>query len=416
MVNCSGGNCPTIVVNGTAGACLNNSTTLSASATGGVAPYTYSLDGGASLSNNIFTGVASGNHTITATDANGCTGIYTALLALNCGACPSTLTATATLNGQILCSNGTTSLTATATGGTAPYTYSLNGAAYVSTNVFSELTAGVYIVTVKDANGTTATAASVTVAAAPAAITVSAAAGACVGGLGTVTAIATGGTAPLRFSIDGGVTYQNSGIFTGIASGTNVTVAVKDANGCTATSAAVTVNCVVVPSCPTILATTEVNGQLTCNGGTVSLTVTAGGGVAPYTYCIDGGVTFQASNVFNGLTIGVYTVLVRDANLCTGLAAPVTVALPQNCRITINASPNPFSDNINFTIQSSTGGPATLDVYNALGQKLATVFKGSLPVGKTVVKYFVPGGQRVNLVYVLHFDNDKIAGKLLNIR
>jgi hypothetical protein len=298
----------------------------------------------------------------------------------------------------------------------APYTYSLNGGAYVSTNVFTGLLAGAYVVTVKDANGTAATAASVTVAAAPAAISVNAAAGVCVGGLATVTATATGGTGPFQFSINGGATYQSSGIFTGIATGTNVTVTVRDANGCTATSASVQVSCVVTPGCPTILATTSINGQLTCNGGTVSLTVTAGNGVAPYSYSIDGGVTFQTSNVFNGLTVGIYTVIARDANLCTGLAAPVTVSLPLNCRITIVASPNPYNDMVRFVIQSNIAGPATLDVFNVLGQKLATVFKGTLPVGTTVVKYFVPGGQRINLVYALHFDNDKLTGKLLNSR
>jgi hypothetical protein len=414
MVNC--GTSSSIVVNVASGECLNNSTTLTATATGGVAPYTYSLDGGAFATNSVFTGVVSGNHTITAKDANGATGTYNALLSLSCGACPPSYTATAALSSQILCNGGTTSLTATAAGGVAPYTYSLNGGAYVSTNVFTGLLAGAYVVTVKDANGTTATAASVTVAAAPAAISVNAAAGVCVGGLATVTATATGGTGPFQFSINGGATYQSSGIFTGIATGTNVTVTVRDANGCTATSAAVQVSCVVTPGCPTILATTSINGQLTCNGGTVSLTVTAGNGVAPYSYSIDGGVTFQTSNVFNGLTVGIYTVIVRDANLCTGLAAPVTVSLPLNCRITIVASPNPYNDMVRFVIQSNIAGPATLDVFNVLGQKLATVFKGTLPVGTTVVKYFVPGGQRINLVYALHFDNDKLTGKLLNSR
>jgi hypothetical protein len=415
MVTC--GTCSSIVVNAAAGACLNNSTTLTATATGGVAPYTYSLDGGAFVSEGIFTGVASGNHTITAKDANGSTGTTAALLSLSCGACPPSYTATATLNGQILCNGGTTSLTAMATGGVAPYTYSLNGAAYVGTNVFTGLTAGAYAVTVKDANGTVATAPSVTVAAAPAAITVSATAGACVNGLGTVTATASGGTGALQYSINGGVTYQSSGVFAGITSGTSVTIMVKDDNGCTASSTPVQVNCVITPNCPTILATADINGQLTCNGGgSVTLLVTAGGGSAPYTYSIDGGITFQNSPAFPRLTVGKYTVIVKDANGCTGIAAPVTVSLPINCRITIVATPNPYNDEVRFIIQSNIAGPATLDVFNVLGQKLATVFRGTLPVGTTVVKYFVPGGQRINLVYALHFDNDKLTGKLLNSR
>jgi hypothetical protein len=66
------------------------------------------------------------------------------------------ITATATLNGQIMCNGGTTSITVSAAaGGTAPYTYSINGGAFVSSNVFVGLTAGVYTITVKDANGCT---------------------------------------------------------------------------------------------------------------------------------------------------------------------------------------------------------------------------------------------------------------------
>lgn len=51
----------------------------------------------------------------------------------------------------------------------------------------------------------------------------------------------------------------------------------------------------------------------TCYGGNDgTITVSVSGGTAPYQYSIDGGVNYQASNVFNGLTSGVYSVYVKD--------------------------------------------------------------------------------------------------------
>jgi len=46
------------------------------------------------------------------------------------------------------------------------------------------------------------------------------------------------------------------------------------------------------------------------------MTVTAGGGSGTYTYSIDGGTTFQASNTFLNLGANGYTVVIRDSNGC----------------------------------------------------------------------------------------------------
>jgi hypothetical protein len=130
--------------------CNGGTATLTVNATGGTAPYTYSLNGAAYVSSNVFSNLTGGVYTITVKDATGA--IYTAAsVTVNASV---SITATATLNGQIMCNGGTTSITVSAAaGGTAPYTYSINGGAFVSSNVFSSLTAGVYTITVKDANG-----------------------------------------------------------------------------------------------------------------------------------------------------------------------------------------------------------------------------------------------------------------------
>ncbi len=60
---------------------------------------------------------------------------------------------------NVSCNGGSDgSITVNAAGGTPPYQYSLNGGAYQGGAVFSGLSAGTYTVTVRDANGCTATA------------------------------------------------------------------------------------------------------------------------------------------------------------------------------------------------------------------------------------------------------------------
>jgi SprB repeat len=73
-VNCAGVN---IAVSATATSnmvCEANSASITVAASGGVVPYTYSLDGGVFQSSGVFNNVASGSHIITVKDANGCTG------------------------------------------------------------------------------------------------------------------------------------------------------------------------------------------------------------------------------------------------------------------------------------------------------------------------------------------------------
>ncbi len=57
--------------------------------------------------------------------------------------------------------------------------------------------------------------------------------------------------------------------------------------------------------------TETITGSCT-NGATGSIVVNATGGLAPYTYSINGGA-FQSSNTFNNLTSGVKTVIIKDA-------------------------------------------------------------------------------------------------------
>ncbi|HEX5002465.1 MAG TPA: PKD domain-containing protein [Bacteroidia bacterium] len=278
--------------------------TITANANGGVAPYTYALNGGAGQPTGTFTGLTAGNYTVVVTDANGCT------FSSGTSVAEPALLQTAAITSDALCNgNGDGSVTVNANGGTAPYSFSLNGGASQPSGTFNNLTAGNYTVIVTDANGCTAT--SISVISEPVLLqsVISATDALCNSSAdGTVTANANGGTTPYSYSLNGGA-GQPTGAFNSLPAG-NYTIVITDANGCT-TSVSDVINE------PAVLQIAAVSSDALCSGSSNgSVTTNANGGTAPYTFAMNGGAG-QPSGAFTGLPAGNYTVVVTDANGCT---------------------------------------------------------------------------------------------------
>ncbi|RYZ48021.1 MAG: hypothetical protein EOP49_19750, partial [Sphingobacteriales bacterium] len=103
---------------------------------GGASPYLYSLDNGPQQSSASFGNVAGGTHSITITDANGCTASVTAIVGeTSISATVTTTQPTCVTQGSILVTSPT---------GTAPFMYSVNGGTLQSSATFDNLTAGTY--------------------------------------------------------------------------------------------------------------------------------------------------------------------------------------------------------------------------------------------------------------------------------
>ena len=198
--------------------------------TGGTAPYTYSVDGSAFTGTLVYNNLAAGNHTVSVTDANGC--VFTAPPAtINStgGATAVVVTTTAATCGN---ANGTLTIGAV-TGGTAPYTYSVDGSAFTGTLVYNNLAAGNHTVAVKDANGCVFTAPPATInsTGGATAVVVTTTDATCGNANGTLTIGAvTGGTGPYTYSVDGSA-FTGTLVYNNLAAG-NHTVSVTDANGC----------------------------------------------------------------------------------------------------------------------------------------------------------------------------------------
>jgi len=175
----------------------------------------------------------------------------------------------------------------------------------------------------------------------------------CIGSTGSFEVQGTGGAGGYQYSIDNGVTWQSSGIFTNLPGG-NYTVLVQDLNGCQGSIAAT----VGQPS--TIDLTLANSNNVSCNGGSNGSAVTAiSGGLAPYTYTLNGGSS-QSSGTYSNLTAGTYTVEVTDANGCTD-TQPVTITQPTVVTLSfVSATDASCSGSDGSLTVAGAGGTGTL--------------------------------------------------------
>jgi len=124
--------------------CVNDGS-IQVNATGGVAPYTYSFNGGAYQGSNAFGGLGAGNYTIQVKDSKGCLSVV-----LNVTINLNTIVVTATPTAASSCASSNGKIQIFRTGGYGPYTYSLDGNTYQSSNLFINLAPGTYDAYVKD--------------------------------------------------------------------------------------------------------------------------------------------------------------------------------------------------------------------------------------------------------------------------
>jgi gliding motility-associated-like protein len=322
--------------------------TITVTATNGSPPYQYSLNGGASQTANVFTGIAAGNHTVIIRDNFGCASNSIPVSvangnALNALATPASTTCSGATNGSI-------TMTAP-TNGTAPYVYTLIGGPVQASNVFSGLTNGNYTVVVTDAGGCSSGDIPVTITpgvAVTASLTKTDAT--CFGAAtGAITArVSANATLPVQYSLDN-INFQSANVFTALLAN-SYTVYFKDAAGC-ANSATITV------AQPAQLVANSVVKDVLCNSesnGTITINVT--GGTQPYEYSLDN-TNFKGSNIFN-VAAGNYRAYVNDANNCKTQVSTIVVGQPAVLSATAATS--------NATCEGSDG-TITVTVVGGIG-------------------------------------------------
>lgn len=278
---------------------------------GGNGSYRYSINNGPTQTSSTFNGLQAGLYQIVVTDEKGC---QSASLEVEVAEPANPLAVQDIIKTDALCKGGNTgSIQVAMTGGTAPYTFTLNGGSPNSTGRFDQLRAGTYTLAVRDSKGCTVTSTIAVQEPEELGITTSKRDINCYGeASGSISITATGGVAPYRYSLNGSP-FQTSNSFSGLAANTYA-VKVKDANGCEISSTETLVN-----KYASLTLTLDANPPLTCNDKGSIEVASVSGGRAPYTYSLDG-VNFSSNKFFADLSAGDYTVFVKDASGCISTA------------------------------------------------------------------------------------------------
>ncbi|MBK7586872.1 MAG: SprB repeat-containing protein [Bacteroidetes bacterium] len=332
-----------------------NDGSMTITASGGTLAYTYNI-GGANQANNVFNNLGAGNYTITVTDANGCTATSTQTIAP-----PNSPTITAVVTTDVDCNGGNNgSITVTATGGLGALNYNLQPVNQNNaTGIFTNLAAGVYTMTVADANGCTISSTATIIEPTILSWTTTATTDVnCNGGNdGTLTATATGGTGIINYNLQPTNQTNNTGLFTNLTAGT-YTVTATDANGCTLTTT------LVINQSPALIWTQNTATNITCNGGIDgSITTTATGGTGIINYNLQPTNQTNNTGLFTNLAANTYTILATDANGCT-ISTTLTITEPTLLSIT----------NITFTDPTCVPGNDGSMTITASGGTLAYTY------------------------------------------
>ena len=370
---------PTVTLDPTTNLCYEPSTgvSLTANATGGIAPYSYSLNGGPEQGGNQFDNLTPGDYTVVIADAYGCSATS------NMVTIEPQLTLSPVLSKELDCTASPDAIIdITINGGYSTFAYQVNGGTSVPVvgNSFTYTTAtdGSFIFLITDSEGCTVQTTIVVDPITNPVATNDIVEPSCDGvadGVAEINIDPSFGTAPYEVDFDGaGLASQT--VYTGLVAG-SYNYVVQDSKGCTFTGS-------VTLTAPNAMNADAVLTQpYTClQTGTIQAQNLTGG-TSGYTYSIDG-ITFGASNTFTGLTEGTYTISVRDANTCTFVTASVDIpALDPPTDITFAATaPNcpAETSNVTLTVVDGTGAiNYEITAPTAIDNGTSNVFSGLAP-------------------------------------
>ena len=407
--------------------------------------------------------VAAGTFSVMVKDAKNCSTTAGPITIGQPNALKATLSA-----GKILCHGGTTTLMVAATGGTAPYQFSIDGGTTWQASASFTVGAGTYTVMVVDANKCTAKAGPITIgqptkvvitSVTPTNVECSAP------NTGTITVVASGGTAPLQFSLDN-MTWQSSNVFTALIAG-SYTVYVRDANNCpaqTTTTIAPAQNCQPLQGCTlgywknhtdrwcaeystsTLYGSVFSSAPAELRDLTLLQALNLGGGgiynlarqsvAALLSAChkdVNYAITVKeiiagVNKAFSSGTAGTYATYLDKLNNagCPLGGTPATTSARTSSsmeaetssldsKLSVSVFPNPVRDFSTVRFSSPVETKAILQVFSMDGKQVSVLFNGAMEAGKVYeAQLQLKQGNSGMYFYILQTDHGRSTGKILS--
>lgn len=313
---------------------------------GGTPPYSLAVNGGPSLPNLSLTGLAPGFYSLVVTDALSCQTQTSASVGSINAPVIGSAEATGTRCGQ---PNGRISVVAT--GGAPPLSYTLNGGEGRPEGVFADLAAGSYTVSVIDGSGCLR---SLSLEVAPSEgvslDTLWPTPSRCGEPDGSLLVEASGGSLPLRYSLNGG-SPTDAPLFAGLAAGSYVVV-VRDAAGCEDSQTAG-----IAPSSRPRFSQYVVQPS-ECTEANGAIRFALSGGAGALRLQLDGQPLDAEARLVEALAAGPYRLVVTDSLACADTLRAQVQRL--NCPIYL---PNVFSPNDDGV--NDRFGPQAIDGLDA---------------------------------------------------
>ena len=138
--------------------------------------------------------------------------------------------------------------------------------------------------------------------------------------------------------------------------------------------------------------------------------------IAPgqYTFgtTLDNGTTF--TRTFTGLSGDVY--VIAHAVVCGNYSGKST-QIVEDAKVSLNVSPNPFNERANVRVMSSIDTRASLEVYNMMGVRVATLYQGQLNAYEVYDFNFSPEARSQQFyMIVIRTESGITSSKILQVR
>lgn len=270
---------------------------------GGTKPYTYSLNTTSFVTSDSFSNIASGSYSFTIRDSQWCQKTYSHTLSS-----PSPLGMTIVIDSVKCHGDLSGKVLIIPSGGTPGYVYKANSQIYDTSNIKTNLAAGINTISIKDSNGCSLDSfiAVPTYSKINISIILLDTIRCKNGSDGRISINASGGQASYTYSINGGL-YQSSPIFSNLNTGWKY-ISIKDANNC------VVIDSILMKEPPGMVGNVNIVNHASCYGfSDAKARVVVNGGSPPYTYLWSNNVVLDSTHTLNK---GAHFVKLTDNRNC----------------------------------------------------------------------------------------------------